>query len=78
MAGVVDSDVLGRCCLEMEEALSYSYREGRVATGSIGPLEIRVVRPGTFEEVVDYAVVSHGASLRQYKVPRCVTVPAIV
>jgi len=75
---VEDSDVLGRCCLEMEEALSYSYREGRVATGSIGPLEIRVVRPGTFEEVVDYAVISRGASLRQYKVLRCVTVPAIV
>ena len=71
-------DVLGLCCLEMEEALSYSYREGRVGTGSIGALEIRVVRPGTFEEVADYAVVSRGASVGQYKVPRCVTAPAIV
>ena len=71
-------DVLGLCCLEMEEALSYSYHEGRVATGSIGPLEIRVVQPGTFEEVVDYAVVSRGASVGQYKVPRCVTSLAIV
>ena len=41
-------DVLGLCCLEMEEVLSYSYREGRVATGSIGALEIRVVRPCHF------------------------------
>ena len=58
--------------------MSYSYREGRVGTGSIGALEIRVVRPGTFEEVADYAVVSRGASVGQYKVPRCVMVPAVV
>jgi auxin responsive GH3 family protein len=76
--GVVDGDVVARCCLEMEEALSYSYREGRVATGSIGALEIWVVRRGTFEEVADYAVISRGASVGQYKVPRCVTVPAVV
>jgi auxin responsive GH3 family protein len=77
--GVVDDgDVLARCCLEMEEALNYSYREGRVTTGSIGALEIRVVRPGTFEEVADHAVVSRGASVGQYKVARCVTVPAVV
>jgi auxin responsive GH3 family protein len=61
----------------MEEALGYKYREGRVAAGCIGPLEIRVVRPGTFDEVADYAV-SRGASVGQYRVPRCVTVPAIV
>jgi len=71
-------DVLGRCCLEMEEALSYSYREGRVGTGSIDALEIRVVRPGTLEEVTDYAVISRGASVGRYKVPRCVTSLAIV
>jgi auxin responsive GH3 family protein len=53
--------------------------ELRVATGSIGALKIRVIRPGTFEEVADYAVVSRGASVGQYKVPRCVTtVPAVV
>jgi len=50
-------DVLGLCCLEMEEALSYSYREGRVATGSIGALEIRVVRPCHFSPCV--AVLGH-------------------
>jgi auxin responsive GH3 family protein len=59
------NDVLDRCCLEMEEAL-----------GSVC-MEIRVVRPGTFEELADSAV-SRGAAIGQYKVPRCVTAPAVI
>ncbi|XP_025828757.1 probable indole-3-acetic acid-amido synthetase GH3.8 [Panicum hallii] len=73
----VDSDVLARCCLEMEESLSYVYWVLRVVDGAIRPLEIRVVRPGTFQELVNLAV-SHGASVGQYKVPRCVTVSAVI
>ncbi|XP_062189504.1 indole-3-acetic acid-amido synthetase GH3.8 [Phragmites australis] len=73
----VDKDTLDSCCLEMEEALNTVYRQSRVADGSIGPLEIRVVRPGTFEELMDYAI-SRGASINQYKVPRCVTFPPII
>ncbi|GJN07056.1 hypothetical protein PR202_ga24847 [Eleusine coracana subsp. coracana] len=68
----VNGDVLDRCCLEMEEALSSVYRRKRVVDNSIGPLEIRVIRSGTFEELMDYAV-SRGTSMSQYKVPRCVT-----
>ncbi|KAF8650484.1 hypothetical protein HU200_063849 [Digitaria exilis] len=70
-------DVMERCCLEMEEAMNSVYRQNRVADGSIRPLEIRVVRPGTFDELTDYAV-AHGASMGQYKVPRCVKAPAII
>ncbi|KAL6657666.1 hypothetical protein ACP70R_005446 [Stipagrostis hirtigluma subsp. patula] len=73
----VDKETLDACCLEMEEALNTVYRQSRVADGSIGPLEIRVVRPGTFEELMDYAI-SRGASINQYKVPRCVTFPPII
>ncbi|CAN6344329.1 unnamed protein product [Urochloa humidicola] len=69
--------VVSQCCLEMEEALNWVYREGRVAHGSIGPLEIRVVRMGTFEELADLAV-SRGVSVAQYKVPRCVTAPVMI
>lgn len=72
-----DKETLDRCCLEMEEALNTVYRQSRVADGSIGPLEIRVVRPGTFEELMDYAI-SRGASINQYKAPRCVTFPPII
>ncbi|KAF8668625.1 hypothetical protein HU200_051800 [Digitaria exilis] len=75
--GAVDKETLEQCCLGMEEALNSVYRQSRVADGSIGPLEIRVVRPGTFEELMDYAI-SRGASINQYKVPRCVTFPPII
>ncbi|KAL1544306.1 putative indole-3-acetic acid-amido synthetase GH3.1 [Salvia divinorum] len=69
--------VLERCCLAMEEEFNAVYRQGRAADGSIGPLEIRLVRSGTFEELMDYAL-SKGASINQYKVPRCVTSSPIV
>ncbi|KAM6564239.1 hypothetical protein CsatB_024237 [Cannabis sativa] len=70
-------DVLNRCCLAMEESLNTVYRQGRVADNSIGPLEIRVVKNGTFEELMDYAI-SRGASINQYKVPRCVNFTPIM
>ncbi|KAJ4716195.1 putative Indole-3-acetic acid-amido synthetase GH3.3 [Melia azedarach] len=47
-------EVLNQCCLAMEESLNSVYRQGRVADNSIGPLEIRVVKNGTFEELMDY------------------------
>ncbi|KAF5736196.1 Auxin-responsive GH3 family protein [Tripterygium wilfordii] len=70
-------EVLNQCCLAMEESLNSVYRQGRVADNSIGPLEIRVVKNGTFEELMDYAI-SRGASINQYKVPRCVSFTPIM
>lgn len=70
-------EVLDRCCLAMEESLNSVYRQSRVADNSIGPLEIRVVKNGTFEELMDYAI-SRGASINQYKVPRCVSFTPIM
>ncbi|XP_021753437.1 probable indole-3-acetic acid-amido synthetase GH3.1 [Chenopodium quinoa] len=71
------SHVLNECCLSMEESLNSVYRQGRVADNSIGALEIRVVKSGTFEELMDYAI-SRGASINQYKVPRCVNFTPIM
>lgn len=76
-ANAPSDDVLRRCCLEMEESLNSVYRQGRVADNSIGPLEIRLVKTGTFEELMDYAI-SRGASINQYKVPRCVNFTPIM
>ncbi|GFQ08422.1 probable indole-3-acetic acid-amido synthetase gh3.1 [Phtheirospermum japonicum] len=64
-------DVLDQCCLVMEESLNWAYRRLRVSDNLIGPLEIRVVKNGTFEELMDSAI-SKGASMSQYKTPRCV------
>ncbi|WOL17656.1 putative indole-3-acetic acid-amido synthetase GH3.8 [Canna indica] len=77
LAALARDGVMEQCCLAMEEALNSVYRQSRVADGSIGPLEIRVVRAGTFEELMDYAI-SRGASINQYKVPRCVSFPPIL
>ncbi|XP_016466293.2 putative indole-3-acetic acid-amido synthetase GH3.1 [Nicotiana tabacum] len=70
-------EVLNKCCLAMEESLNSVYRQCRVADNSIGPLEIRVVEKGTFEELMDYAI-SRGASINQYKAPRCVNFTPIL
>ncbi|XP_068655936.1 probable indole-3-acetic acid-amido synthetase GH3.1 [Aristolochia californica] len=70
-------EVLKQCCLAMEESMNSVYRQSRVADNSIGPLEIRVVKNGTFEELMDYAI-SRGASINQYKVPRCVSFTPIM
>ncbi|KAL8027627.1 hypothetical protein ABFX02_14G108200 [Erythranthe guttata] len=72
----IDSVVLGNCCLVMEESLNPMYRLLRVE-GLIGPLEIRLVKSGTFEEVMNHAI-SKGASISQYKVPMCVSSKPIV
>jgi auxin responsive GH3 family protein len=69
--------VLSQCCLAMENSLNSVYRQGRVECNSIGALEIRVVSNGTFEELMDYAI-SRGASINQYKAPRCVTFTPIM
>uniref|UniRef100_A0A7N0UBJ6 Uncharacterized protein n=2 Tax=Kalanchoe fedtschenkoi TaxID=63787 RepID=A0A7N0UBJ6_KALFE len=73
----IPGEVLNRCALEIEESLNSVYRQCRVADNSVGPLEIRVVEKGTFEELMDYAI-SRGASINQYKAPRCVTFTPIV
>lgn len=70
-------EVLNQCCLAMEECLNSVYRQCRVADNSVGPLEIRVVKNGTFEELMDYAI-SRGASINQYKAPRCVNFTPIM
>ncbi|CAL9238241.1 unnamed protein product [Arabidopsis halleri] len=70
-------EVMAKCCLEMEESLNSVYRQSRVSDKSIGPLEIRVVQKGTFEELMDYAI-SRGSSINQYKVPRCVSLTPIL
>lgn len=67
----VPASVFEDCCLSVEEALNSVYRQCRACDRSIGPLEIRVVSEGTFDKLMDYAI-SGGASINQYKAPRCV------
>ncbi|WOH03463.1 hypothetical protein DCAR_0622861 [Daucus carota subsp. sativus] len=66
---VIPPCVFEDCCLTIEESLNSVYREGRVADKTIGPLEIKIVEKGTFNELMDYAI-SLGAAMSQYKTPR--------
>ncbi|XP_050209474.1 probable indole-3-acetic acid-amido synthetase GH3.1 [Mercurialis annua] len=71
-------EILSQCCLAIEESLNSTYRLARFEYYWIGPLEIRVVKIGTFEELMDYAISSRGASMNQYKVPRCVNLISMI
>ncbi|XP_031280576.1 putative indole-3-acetic acid-amido synthetase GH3.9 [Pistacia vera] len=67
----LDANVLKDCCIAVEEQLDYVYRRCRAYDKSVGPLEIRVVEPGTFEALMDLCI-SQGSSINQYKTPRCI------
>ncbi|XP_052208440.1 indole-3-acetic acid-amido synthetase GH3.6 [Diospyros lotus] len=73
----IPPSVFEDCCLAIEESLNSVYRQGRVSDKSIGPLEIKIVENGTFDKLMDYAI-SLGASINQYKAPRCVKFAPIV
>ncbi|XP_030529223.1 indole-3-acetic acid-amido synthetase GH3.17 [Rhodamnia argentea] len=67
----LESEIMEECCSRVEESLDYVYRRCRAKDKSIGSLEIRVVRHGTFDALMDYCV-SQGSSVNQYKTPRCI------
>ncbi|KAI9075309.1 hypothetical protein K1719_042714 [Acacia pycnantha] len=73
----IPPSVFEDCCLAVEESLNSVYRQGRVSDKSIGPLEIRVVENGTFDKLMDFSL-SLGASINQYKTPRCVKYAPII
>ncbi|XVF78538.1 hypothetical protein PTKIN_Ptkin14bG0142000 [Pterospermum kingtungense] len=66
----LDPKIMTGCCSRMEESLDYTYRIYR-KENAIAALEIRVVKEGTFDALMDYYV-SKGASMNQYKVPSCI------
>ncbi|KAF0896323.1 hypothetical protein E2562_021860 [Oryza meyeriana var. granulata] len=65
--------VMASCCAAVEAGLDAIYRQLRSPVRrDVGPLEIRVVSPGTFDALMDLRI-ARGASVSQYKTPRCVT-----
>ncbi|WRX15577.1 GH3 family - like 6 [Theobroma cacao] len=67
----LDPKIMKQCCSTVEESLDSVYRRCRRKDNSIGPLEIRVVKHGTFDALMDFCV-SQGSSVNQYKTPRCI------
>jgi auxin responsive GH3 family protein/jasmonic acid-amino synthetase len=70
-AAEADDDVLQSCCDELDRGfVDAGYMSSR-KTNAIGPLELRVLQPGTFRKVMDNYL-SLGAPVNQFKLPRCV------
>uniref|UniRef100_A0A0E0DLU6 Uncharacterized protein n=1 Tax=Oryza meridionalis TaxID=40149 RepID=A0A0E0DLU6_9ORYZ len=61
---------LRRCIAPLEGCLGGAYRLSR-ATGDVAPLEVAVVRPGTFDRLAE-AAIRGGAPANQYKPPKIV------
>ncbi|KAI3955521.1 hypothetical protein MKW98_028466 [Papaver atlanticum] len=74
---IFQTTVLEEYCLLLEESLGAVYRECRVDRKLIGPLEIKIVKTGTFDKLMAYAI-REGSSVNQYKTPRCVKLAPIV
>ncbi|CAN7034682.1 hypothetical protein IGI04_032129 [Brassica rapa subsp. trilocularis] len=64
-------DTFSECCLVMEDSFDNVYKRCRFREKTVGPLEIKVVRYGTFDSLTDFFI-SQGASIGQYKTPRCI------
>ncbi|PPS15418.1 hypothetical protein GOBAR_AA05174 [Gossypium barbadense] len=71
ISGEVSDEVLTECC----NCLDRSFVDGGYVSSrkvdAIGPLELRVVRRGTFQKILDHYL-GLGAALSQFKTPRCV------
>lgn len=66
----LDNELLVECCNVVEKSLDTVYWKYRSKDGPIGALEIRVVKQGTFDSIMDIYI-SRGASITQYKTPIC-------
>ncbi|KAE8725429.1 Indole-3-acetic acid-amido synthetase GH3.17 [Hibiscus syriacus] len=66
----LDPKIMVECCYRLEGSLHYTYKI-YMKKNIIAPLEIRVVKQGTFDALMDHYV-SKGASLSQYKRPSCI------
>ncbi|XP_031127272.1 jasmonoyl--L-amino acid synthetase JAR4 [Ipomoea triloba] len=71
VSGEASDEVLKECCNCLDRSfLDAGYMSSR-KVNSIGPLELRVVRRGTFHKILDHFV-GLGAAVSQFKTPRCV------
>ncbi|KAK7292782.1 hypothetical protein RJT34_15635 [Clitoria ternatea] len=64
-------EVLGECCNCLDKSfVDAGYTSSRKVNG-IGALELRVVRRGTFQKILEHYL-GLGAAVSQFKTPRCV------
>ncbi|KAH7428825.1 hypothetical protein KP509_09G019500 [Ceratopteris richardii] len=66
----IEDSILQFCCEDLDSSFNDPYQRGRAA-GTIGPLELCIVKEGTFYNVMKF-VLQSGLSPTQYKTPRCI------
>ncbi|EOY13516.1 Indole-3-acetic acid-amido synthetase GH3.17 [Theobroma cacao] len=66
----INPKITEECSYIVEESLDYTYRVLRRGN-RMGPLEVRVVKHGTFDALMDLFI-AKGTSVSQYKTPRCI------
>ena len=71
LSGDPDQEVLAECtnCLD-QSFIDAGYVSSR-KVDAIGPLELRVVRRGTFQKILDHYL-GLGGAVSQFKTPRCI------
>ncbi|WOH09532.1 hypothetical protein DCAR_0728989 [Daucus carota subsp. sativus] len=72
MSGEANDEVLKECCNCLDRSFVDAGYMGSRKVKTIGPLELRVLRRGTFHEILDHFIAMGGA-LSQFKTPRSVS-----
>lgn len=67
----VNDEVLKECCNCLDRSFVDAGYVSARKVNAIGPLELRVVWKGTFQQILDHYL-GLGAALSQFKTPRCV------
>lgn len=71
ISGEASQEVLKECCNCLDKSFVDAGYVSSRKVNSIGALELRVVRRGTFQEILDHYL-GLGSAVSQFKTPRCV------
>ncbi|CAM6025539.1 unnamed protein product, partial [Sphagnum balticum] len=76
-SGTLDAEVLQKCANTLDISFNHLYKKWRAA-GQIGALELRILKEGSFDQLMASAVLSRGISPGQFKTPRCIKAPSVL
>ncbi|XP_021748557.1 jasmonic acid-amido synthetase JAR1-like [Chenopodium quinoa] len=72
LSGEPDENVLKECCNSLDKSFADAGYVSSRKVGSIGPLELRILKKGTFNKVLLHCL-SMGTAVNQFKPPRFVS-----
>lgn len=71
VSGEASEEALKQCCNCLDRSFVDAGYVSSRKVNAIGPLELRVLRRGTFQKILEHYV-GQGSALSQFKTPRCV------